>query len=292
MSWRWWVLIFQWGRLDESAHPFCGGVPDDIRITARYDETDPAKGLMAIIHETGHALYEAGLPSAWRLQPVGRSRGSGIHESQSLLIEMQAGRSRAFVSALAPLMVQAFGPRPGLDAANLAQLALRVSRGLIRVDADEVTYPLHIILRYRLEKALLAGDLMPAGLPDAWAQGMKNLLGVAPPDDRDGCMQDIHWYWGHYGYFPCYSLGALAAAQMFDTACHAYPEIPERLAQGDFAPLVAWARTEIHERASLLSPDALIETATGASLSTAAFKAHLARRYLGHEGSGKKSAYP
>ena len=163
---------FDHGRLDESAHPFCGGVPDDIRMTARYDERDAASGLMAVLHETGHALYNAGLPAAWRGQPVGRARSLAVHESQSLLIEMQVCRSRAFLDYLSPQLTETFAADgAALAADNLYRRAIRVERSLIRVDADEVTYPLHIILRYRLEMALLAGDLPVEDLPGRLERG-------------------------------------------------------------------------------------------------------------------------
>ena len=210
---------FERGRLDESAHPFCGGVPDDIRLTARYEAADVTSGLMAILHETGHALYNAGLPRVWRHQPVGEARGYAVHESQSLLVEMQVCRSPAFLHYLAPLLAETFGrDDPALSADNLYRRAIHVERGFIRVDADEVTYPLHVILRYRLEKALLEGDLEVADLPGAWNEGMRELLGLTPPDDRVGCLQDIHWSVGAIGYFPCYTLGALMAAQLFEAA--------------------------------------------------------------------------
>ena len=217
---------FEHGRLDESAHPFCGGVPDDVRMTARYDESDAASGLMAVLHETGHALYNAGLPKAWRGQPVGRARSLAVHESQSLLIEMQVCRSRAFQGFLAPLLAATFeGDGTALAADNLYRRAIRVERSLIRVDADEVTYPLHIILRYRLEPALLAGDLPLADLPGAWNEGMRELLGVVPATDREGCLQDIHWAGGAIGYFPCYTLGAMMAAQLYEAMRAALPEL-------------------------------------------------------------------
>ncbi len=164
---------FAHGRLDVSAHPFCGGTPDDVRITTRYDESDFARALMGVLHETGHALYQRGLPAAWRLQPVGRARGMAVHESQSLLLEMQACRSPAFVGFAAPILRQAFaGDGPGWEAEALHRRQTRVRRSLIRVDADEATYPMHVILRYRLERAMLAGDLAPAELPGAWAEGL------------------------------------------------------------------------------------------------------------------------
>src|SRR5262245_55671415 len=206
---------FAHGRLDVSAHPFCGGTPDDVRITTRYNESDFARALMGVLHETGHALYQRGLPAEWRLQPVGRARGMAMHESQSLLLAMQVCRSRGFLSFAAPLLREIFGgDRRGWDPEALYRRQIRVQRGLIRVDADEVTYPAHVILRYRLERAMIAGDLLPADLPGAWAEGLRELLGVAPNNDREGCLQDIHWYDGNWGYFPTYTLGAMIAAQL------------------------------------------------------------------------------
>ncbi len=210
---------FTRGRLDVSHHPFCGGASDDVRITTRYDESDFTSAIMAVMHETGHAMYELGLPKAWRYQPVGVARGMALHESQSLLIEMQACRSREFLHYAAPLMRDAFnGSGPAWEPENLYRLYTTVEPGFIRVDADEVTYPAHIILRYRLERALIAGDLAPADLPGAWNDGMRDLLGIVPPDDRRGCLQDIHWPSGEFAYFPTYTLGALAAAQFFAAA--------------------------------------------------------------------------
>ena len=166
---------FHNGRLDVSAHPFTGGTPDDVRITTRYDEKDFARALMGVLHETGHALYEAGLPRDWRRQPVGLARGMVLHESQSLLMEMQACRSRAFVDFAAPRMRAAFGRSgPAWTADNIHRVYTRVAPGFIRVDADEVTYPLHIMLRYRLERAVLAGDLRLADLPGAWNEDRKS----------------------------------------------------------------------------------------------------------------------
>ena len=273
---------FAHGRLDVSAHPFCGGTPDDVRITTRYDESDFARALMGVLHETGHALYQRGLPAAWRLQPVGRARGMAVHESQSLLLEMQACRSPAFVGFAAPILRQAFaGDGPGWEAEALHRRQTRVRRSLIRVDADEATYPMHVILRYRLERAMLAGDLAPAELPGAWAEGLRGLLGVAPGNDREGCLQDIHWYDGGWGYFPTYTLGALIAAQLFEAARGEIPELLDAIAAGDFAPLLGWLRDRVHAKGSLLSTAELVESATGQPLGTASFERHLRARYLG-----------
>ena len=272
---------FDHGRLDTSLHPFCGGVPDDVRITTRYDEADFSRTLMGVLHETGHALYERGLPTAWRRQPVGSARGMSVHESQSLLIEMQVCRGRPFLEFATPLFRAAFGQDgPAWSAENLHRRAIRVERSVIRVDADEVTYPAHVILRYRLERALIAGDLAIADLPGAWNDGMKALLGVVPPDDRRGCLQDIHWYDGAWGYFPTYTMGAMTAAQLFDATSRAVPELPSAIRRGDFAPLLGWLRREVHGRASLLETDDLLTAATSRPLDPAVFKAHLERRYI------------
>ncbi|MEO5372964.1 MAG: carboxypeptidase M32 [Alphaproteobacteria bacterium] len=273
---------FDHGRLDVSHHPFCGGSRDDVRITTRYDEADFTSSLMGVLHETGHALYELGLPAAWRHQPVGRARGMSLHESQSLLIEMQACRSRAFITFAAPLMRAAFaadGEAWETDA--LHRHYTRVKPDFIRVDADEVTYPAHVILRYRLEQALVAGTMEVRDLPDAWGQGMRTLLGLTPPDDRLGCLQDIHWYAGAFGYFPTYTLGAMTAAQLFDAACRADPDVMPGLERGDFTPLLGWLRPHVHGMGSLLSTDDLLTQATGRPLDASVFKDHLRRRYHG-----------
>ncbi len=271
---------FHHGRLDVSLHPFCGGTPDDVRITTRYDEADFTSALMGVLHETGHALYERGLPAQWRGQPVGQARGMAVHESQSLLIEMQVCRSREFLGFAAPIMKSALaGSGPSWEADNLYRLYTRVQPGFIRVDADEVTYPAHVILRYNLERAMIAGDLEPADLPAAWNDGMRRLLGRTPPNYRLGCLQDIHWYDGAWGYFPTYTLGAMTAAQFFNAAVRAEPAIEPGIANGDFKPLLGWLRAHIHGKGSLLSARELVIEATGRPLDPEIFKAHLKRRY-------------
>ncbi|MDE0814390.1 MAG: carboxypeptidase M32 [Alphaproteobacteria bacterium] len=272
---------FNAGRLDESLHPFSTGVPEDSRITTRYDDDDYTFALMGVLHETGHAMYERGRPSAWRNQPVGDARGMTMHESQSLIVEMQACRSRAFYDWAAPVQRNAFGGfGAAWDVDNLHRRAIQVERGFIRVDADEVTYPAHIILRYRLERAMLSGDLLLSDLPGAWNDELKSLLNITPPDDRRGCLQDIHWYDGAWGYFPTYTLGAMTAAQFFETATAQDPDILAGLGRGDFAPLMNWLRENVHSQASSKSTDAIIEQATGRPLDDAAFKRHLRARYL------------
>ncbi|MBK1665736.1 carboxypeptidase M32 [Rhodospirillum rubrum] len=272
---------FDHGRLDVSLHPFCGGSPQDLRLTTRYDEADFTSALMGVIHETGHALYEQGLPRDRLSQPVGRARGMSVHESQSLLFEMQAGRSRAFISHCAPAWKAAFGGEgEAWRADSLYRHFTRVEPGFIRVDADEVTYPAHVIVRYRLEKALIEGRMALGDLPAAWNDAMERLLGVRPPNDRLGCLQDIHWYDGAWGYFPTYTLGAMTAAQVFDAASRAVPDIGPAIGRGDFTPLLGWLRTHIHAKGCRLSTDALLREATGRPLDASVFKAHLTRRYL------------
>ncbi len=271
---------FERGRLDVSTHPFCGGADNDVRITTRYDEGDFAKALMGVLHETGHALYEQGRPQGFLNQPVGQARGMSLHESQSLLVEMQACRSREFIAFAAPLMRETFdGSGAAWETDALWRRYTKVEPGFIRVDADEVTYPAHVILRYRLEKALIADAMPLSELPGAWNAGMKELLGVTVPDDRLGCLQDVHWPSGGWGYFPTYTLGAMTAAQIFEAACTANPDILPAIGRGDFSGLLGWLRANIHSQGCLLETDALLTQATGRPLDAGVFKAHLRRRY-------------
>ena len=270
------------GRLDTSVHPFSGGTPDDVRITTRYNENDWTGSLMGVIHETGHALYEQGLPSCWRGQPVGSARGMVLHESQSLLMEMQVCRSLEFFKFLAPIIAKEFMVRGDRwKAEELSNNSKRVIPNFIRVDADEITYPLHIILRYKLEKALMRGDLSVPDLPDAWNEAFESSFGMRPSDDLQGCLQDIHWYDGAFGYFPTYTLGALAAAQLFSAARKDHPDILTQISTGHFSILLNWLRKNVHSIGSALSTEEILIKATGSSLSTTAFLAHLNSRYLG-----------
>ncbi len=270
------------GRLDISTHPFCGGATDDVRITTRYDEGDFSTALMGVLHESGHALYEQGRPRDWLAQPVSSARGMTMHESQSLIFEMQACRSRPFIAYLAPLLREAFGRSgPAWEAENIFRAYTHVEPGFIRVDADEVTYPAHILLRYGMETALIAGDIGVADIPGAWNDGMKELLGLDVPNARLGCLQDIHWHSGSFGYFPTYTLGAMAAAQLFAAARDAEPELMEAIGRGDFTPMLRWLRIHIHGKGSLLTTDELLTEATGAPLDSLVYRVHLRARYLG-----------
>ena len=273
---------FDAGRLDESAHPFSGGVPEDTRMTTRYREDDLMQSLMGTIHETGHARYEQNLPRAWLGQPVANARSMGIHESQSLSFEMQLGRGRAFAALLAPKLRAHFGDQAAFEPDNLHRLMTRVEPGFIRVDADELTYPAHVILRYGIERELIAGSLQAEDIPARWDAGMQSLLGIDTRGNyADGCMQDVHWSGGAFGYFPCYTLGAMYAAQWFATIRAQTPDLDARIARGELAPVFDWLRANIWSQASRWPTAELARRATGETLNPLHFRRHLEARYLG-----------
>jgi carboxypeptidase Taq len=272
---------FDRGRLDESEHPFTEGVPGDIRITTRFDANDPFNGLLGALHESGHAMYDLGLPLEWRDQPVGRDRGMALEESQSLLLEMIIGRSRPFVRYLKPLLEKHFGASgPEWEVDNLYRHLNRVRRGMIRVDADELTYLLHIMLRYDLEKKILGGELSIAAIPEAWNSYMEQRLGTRPQNDVEGCLQDIHWAVGSFGYFPSYALGAIIAAQLWDSLHAQRPGIDEEIAGGQFGGLFEWLRDNVHSLGAKVTIQDLMKTATGKPLSAAASLRYLESKYL------------
>lgn len=271
---------FDHGRLDVSAHPFSGGSFGDVRVTTRFSDDDFVESMMAVIHEGGHGLYEQGRPPDWWTQPVGAARGMGLHESQAMTLEWQAGKSDAFLSYLLPRIRDAFGGKGeawGDD--NLKRLILRVEPGLIRVNSDELTYTAHILVRYELEKAMIAGDLSVDDLPGAFNERVLALLGLRVPDDRRGCLQDIHWYGGAFGYFPMYLVGAMTAAQLFAAASKAQPDLLPSLAEGRFEPLVSWLREHVHGKASFRDSDEIMTEATGRPTTADDFLTHLERRY-------------
>lgn len=204
---------FSRGRLDESSHPFCGGTVDDIRLTTNYREDYFHGGIFATMHETGHALYEQNIPLEVRFTPAGSSAGMSIHESQSLFMENQVGSDPRFLADLHGLICKYF-PASGLSLEQLKLQKMEAGKGFIRIHADEVSYPLHVIMRYEIERDLFAGAIDIADVRDVWNQKFKDYFALVPPDDAKGCVQDIHWYWGAFGYFPCYSLGAMIAAQI------------------------------------------------------------------------------
>ncbi len=272
---------FDRGRLDESEHPFTEGVPGDIRVTTRFDLSDPFSGLLGAVHETGHAMYDLGLPVQWRDQPVGRDRGLALEESQSLLFEMNLCRSRSFVRYLTPLLqkyLQVSGPE--WQEANLYRLLIRVRRSCIRMDADELTYPVHIMLRYELEKKILEGSLAIADLPEAWNANLEQRLNIRPASDVEGCLQDIHWAVGHFGYFPSYALGAVIAGQLNEAMRAAHPALDVEVAAGHFGGVMDWLRDNVHGIGARLPVQELIKQATGKPLTAAAYLRYLEGKYL------------
>ena len=275
---------FNRGRLDLSHHPFCGGMPDDTRITTRFGEGDFLQMLFATIHETGHALYQQGLPKEWRSQPVGRACGQMLHESQSLFMEMQVARSQSFLSFARPVMIRAFGigeSDPAWSLENLLGALTKVEKGYIRVESDEMTYPLHVILRYQIERDLMNDRMRVSDIPDAWNDSMRTFLGLNTHGNyRDGCMQDVHWYSGVFGYFPCYTLGALAAAQFMRAAQDELPNLGDCIGKGEFSYVTDWLRDNIHSWGCVETGLEVIERVTGDALAADAFKTHLQERYL------------
>ena len=272
---------FEAGRLDVSTHPFCGGVPEDVRMTTRFREDEFLGSLMGTVHETGHGRYEQNRPRDLLGQPVSQARSMAIHESQSLSFEMQLGSHPGFVALLAPMIREAFGDQPAFEPANLQRLLTRVKLGFIRVDADEVTYPAHIILRYEIERPLIEGEIEPEDVPALWDAKMQELLGLDTRGNfKDGPLQDVHWPEGLFGYFPCYSLGAMYAAQWFAAMRRAMPDLDARIARGDLAAVFDWLRDRIWTQASRWTTDELARRASGEVLNPAHFQAHLRSRYL------------
>ena len=272
---------FEAGRLDVSTHPFCGGVPEDVRMTTRFREDEFLGSLMGTIHETGHGRYEQNRPRELLGQPVSESRSMAIHESQSLSFEMQLGGHPGFVAQLAPLVAQAFGIQPAFEPQNLHRLITRVNPGLIRVEADEVTYAAHIILRYEIERPLIEGEIEADDIPALWDAKVAELLQLDTRGNfKDGPLQDVHWPSGMFGYFPCYSLGAMYAAQWFAAMRRATPDLDAHIARGDFTPMFDWLRANVWTQASLWTTDELVRRASGEALNPAHLRAHLETRYL------------
>ncbi|MEK9868790.1 MAG: carboxypeptidase M32 [Gammaproteobacteria bacterium] len=275
---------FDHGRLDVSHHPFCGGVKEDVRITTRYTTDNFVESLMAVVHETGHAMYEQGRPKGLSGQPVTNARSAGVHESQSLMMEMQIGRSRQFLGFIAPIIRDVFGvsdSQPAWSDQNLHRLYTRVERSLIRVDADELTYPLHVILRYEIERALIEGAIEARDIPALWDEKMMAYLERDTRGDyRNGCMQDVHWSASLFGYFPTYTLGAMMAAQQFAAMQQALPDVLANIGTGDLTAAVGWLRENIHNQGSRLKTAELMTEATGETLNADYFLSHLQRRYV------------
>jgi len=266
----------QRSRMDLSTHPFCSGFsPGDVRMTGRFSEHDLRGGLFGVIHEAGHGLYEQGLDPRHAREPVGGAISMAIHESQSRLWENLVGRSRPFWTCWLPRLKRHHPQlrRVGVD--DIWRAANAVQPSFIRVEADELTYNLHIILRHEIERDLIEGRQSVRDLPARWNDGMKSLLGLVPKDDAQGVLQDIHWAMGLFGYFPTYSLGNLYAAQFMAAALRDMPKLPARIAKGDMAPLREWLREHIHRHDNQVPADVLVKRVTGRPLEVRAFAEHL-----------------
>jgi len=271
---------FSAGRMDASTHPFSAGLwPGDTRFTTRFDESDPFSCLYAVMHETGHALYEQGLDHAHRFTPRGNAVSLGVHESQSRFWENQIGRTVAFWNVTLPWFRDAFPNAPDFDEHTLNRVANRVEKGFIRVEADEVTYNLHVMLRYEIEKKIFNEGLPAEDIPDTWNAMFQSWFGVDVPSDDVGCLQDIHWSMGAFGYFPTYTLGNLYAAQLLESMRQDLGDVDEIVASGDWSPMLAWLRPRIHQRGSVVSPAELIEDATGSPPTPEPFLDYVESKY-------------
>lgn len=270
----------QAGRLDPTAHPFSTGIgPGDVRITTRYDENCFSMAFFGVLHEAGHALYDQGLPAEHWGTPRGQAVSLGIHESQSRMWENLVGRSLGFWRFFFPEAQRTFPAWREVPLEDFHRAVNEVRPDLIRTEADEITYNLHILLRFELERALVRGDLQVADLPGAWNEKMEAFLGLTPPNYSQGVMQDVHWSAGHLGYFPTYTLGNLYAAQFFARAEKDLGDQEGSFARGDFAPLLTWLREKIHSQGSRYRPRELVETVTGEPPNPAYLIGYLTKKF-------------
>ena len=271
---------FDRGRLDTSTHPFTSGNQFDARITTRFDPDDPLGSLLPTIHEFGHAYYALGLPDDAFGTPLGSHRDLSVHESQSRLWENHVGRSEAFWELLLPKLQSVFPQTSDLSARDAYEAANQVyDENLIRVEADELTYHLHIIIRFQIERELVGGDLAVDDVPDRWNHLYEEYLGITPPSDALGCLQDIHWSHGNFGYFPTYSLGSVMAAQLYAAADREIDDLDSDIRAGEFDTLGAWLRENIHQHGRRYETNALVEHATGEPLSADAFTDYVTEKY-------------
>jgi carboxypeptidase Taq len=267
------------GRIDETEHPFTSGYSDDVRITTHYYPNNFASSVFSVLHESGHAIYEQNLPKEWEYQPIGSTCSYGIHESQSRFYENIIGRSREFWTSFLPKVHQATPSLAGLELDAFVRAINRVEPSKIRIEADEVTYSIHIIIRFELERDLFAGKIRVDELPQVWNQKYADYLGVEVKNDSEGVMQDTHWASGLYGYFPSYALGNIYDGQLFAAITQALPNWRNDLAQGKLEAVNAWLRENIHLRGDLYDPEELIELATGRSLDSTPFIMYLNKKY-------------
>jgi carboxypeptidase Taq len=273
---------FNRGRLDKTVHPFCMRLSaGDVRITTRVHENDIRQALFSMLHEAGHALYEQGIDRALEGTPLGRGASVGVHESQSRLWENVVGRSRGFWEHFYPLLQRSFPDRLGqVPLETFCRAINRVERSPIRTEADEVTYNLHIMIRFELELELLEGRLRVKDLPEAWRTCMQAYLGIVPPDDRDGCLQDVHWYIGRIGGgFQSYTIGNILSAQLYAAASKAHPDIPDEIAMGEFGTLHAWLRENLYRHGRKFKPNELVRRTTGEQMSVAPYFAYIRAKY-------------
>jgi carboxypeptidase Taq len=273
---------FKRGRLDLTHHPFCTKFSaGDVRITTRVNENNLGDALFSTLHESGHAMYEQGVDAALAGTPAGRGVSAGVHESQSRLWENIVARRRGFWEYFYPSLQQRFaGQLASVPLDSFHRAINKVARSLIRTDADEVSYNLHIMLRFDLELRLLEGRLAVKDLPDAWRAAMQADLGIVPPDDRDGCLQDVHWYSGAIGgAFQSYTIGNILAAQFFAAALKAHPEIPVDIARGEFGTLHGWLRDNIYRHGAKFSPNELVKRSIGSPLSMKPYLGYLREKY-------------
>ena len=269
------------GRQDRTVHPFCVGInPGDVRITTRFDPEYLSLALFATLHEAGHGMYEQGIDPDYFRTPLNGGTSMGVHESQSRMWENLVGRSRPFWDHYYPKLQETFPESlGGTDLETFYRAINTVSPSEIRVEADELTYNLHILLRFELEVALFDGSLSVADLPAAWNAGMQEYLGLTPENDTQGVLQDIHWSAGLFGYFPTYTMGNVLSVQLFEAAVEAHPQIPEEIGRGEFGTLLGWLRENIHRHGRKYEPEDLIQTATGRSLDTAPYLKYLNTKF-------------
>jgi carboxypeptidase Taq len=273
---------FEAGRIDTAVHPFCSGMgPGDTRLTTRYNEHDFRSSFFGVLHEAGHGLYEQGLRAEHRGQPVGEAASLGVHESQSRLWENHVGRSRAFWERWWPRAVHYFPHLKSLTLEEWMRSINDASLSHIRVEADEVTYDLHILLRFELEKAIFSGELAIQDIPAVWNERFESYFGLPVPSDDLGCLQDIHWSMGIFGYFPTYSLGNINAAHLMRAVCGQDSEVAREMDGGNYGGLLSWLRRSVHQVGSQIPPEEVIARAAGSPASSAAMIAHLRARYLG-----------